>query len=376
MERRIVNLGIYRSGTTTLAEASSELNLRAYRQFPDLDAVTLKAILLDPASSVLEWWEYQGHVEFFNHLSMYDVLCDGWYALMIFLPQDVLRQAQSTAKSRMGLDLIFVCTQREFIDESVLSDLHHWVRYDLESRCNLELSERNNLAFSLEQRALEHKARISNLRREITCHVLPLNSNFPPRNQWASILSRVFCGRESEWQESFDRVGKANSNPRLPVEGILLTLRVGSGEDAKSKRLSLEKMFATLEKDRLCNYFVTLGLDADEINTAEADELLQVINAHRNRQSRSCVIVANDEFEGEIFPICKVWDKLASTAWQHGADWVVLLGDDIDVMTDCHYRCTYRAFLDISEKLGCVEFFGCPWWTDVSFPGFPTFPVV
>ena len=375
MEKKIVNLGLYRSGSTTLAEASSELNMRSHRHFPELDAETLKGMLLDPAKYVLCWWEDQGSSELFALLEAYDVLCDGWYALMAFLPLEVLLEVQTAAKA-MGLDLIFVCTQREHVQETVLSELHHWVRYDLESRCNLSHSERNNLASILEKRASEHKARVSRLRQAIQCHMLSLNQNYPPRNQWAAILSKVFRGRESAWQESFHRIGKANSNPPLPVEGVLLTLRVGSGEEASSKRRSVEKMLNMLEKDRLCSYFVTLGLDADEIHTVEAEKLLSVINAHRNRQARACVIVANDKFDGDAFQICKVWDKMASAAWQHGADWVVLLGDDIDIMTECHYRCTYRAFLDISEKLGCDVFFGCPWWKDTTFAGFPTFPVV
>ena len=375
MERRIVNLGLYRSGSTTLAEASRGLNLRAYRQFPELDTMTLKGMLLDPVKSVLCWWENEGRSEIFAHFEAYDVLCDGWYALMAFLPLEVLLRVQTAAKA-MGFDVIFVCTQREHVEETVMSELHHWVRYDLESRCNLSLSERNNLASFLENRASAHKECVLYIRHDIQCHMLSLNHNNPPWNQWGSTLARAFRGRESEWQESFHSVGEANGNPLLPVEGILLTLRVGSGEVALSKRRSVEKMLTMLEKDQLCNYFVTLGLDADEIHTVEAEELLSVINAHRNRQTKACVIVANDKFDGDAFPICKVWDKVASAAWQHGADWVVLLGDDIDIMTECHYRCTYRAFLDISEKLGCEVFFGCPWWKDTTFAGFPTFPVV
>lgn len=67
---------------------------------------------------------------------------------------------------------------------------------------------------------------------------------------------------------------------------------------------------------------------------------------------------------------------MANKAIDHGADWVVLLGDDIDIHTPYHYRETYRTFLDIQKKLQCPFAFGCPYWNDRTFPGFPTFPVV
>jgi Glycosyl transferase family 2 len=52
------------------------------------------------------------------------------------------------------------------------------------------------------------------------------------------------------------------------------------------------------------------------------------------------------------------------------------LGDDVQVDCPFHYRATYRAFLDVSKRLGCPLFFGCPWWNDTTFPGFPTLPFV
>ena len=68
---------------------------------------------------------------------------------------------------------------------------------------------------------------------------------------------------------------------------------------------------------------------------------------------------------------------MATKAWRKGADWVVLLGDNIGVECSCHYRAMYRSFLDISEHLNVdSEFgFGCPSWNDTTFTGFSKFPL-
>jgi hypothetical protein len=67
---------------------------------------------------------------------------------------------------------------------------------------------------------------------------------------------------------------------------------------------------------------------------------------------------------------------MATKAWSKGASWVMLLGDDVRIQSHTHYRAIYRAFLDIENELGCPFGFGCPWFNDVTFAGFPTFPVV
>jgi len=67
---------------------------------------------------------------------------------------------------------------------------------------------------------------------------------------------------------------------------------------------------------------------------------------------------------------------MATVAWENGADWAVLLGDDIEIKCSHHYRAVYRTFLDIAERLQVPFGFGCPWFNDITFPGFPTFPCV
>ena len=56
----VVNIGLYRSGSTTLAEAFAKLGLKAHRHFPSLPPHHLKKILQDPQGAVREWYSNDG----------------------------------------------------------------------------------------------------------------------------------------------------------------------------------------------------------------------------------------------------------------------------------------------------------------------------
>lgn len=56
----VVNIGLYRSGTTTLAQAFTKLELKAYRHFPSLPPHHLKKILQEPQAAVQEWYSSVG----------------------------------------------------------------------------------------------------------------------------------------------------------------------------------------------------------------------------------------------------------------------------------------------------------------------------
>lgn len=74
--------------------------------------------------------------------------------------------------------------------------------------------------------------------------------------------------------------------------------------------------------------------------------------------------------------ICHLWRDSAAKAYEDGADYLVLMGDDVKLndegwMKDCHER-----FLTMAEQEDVPVGFGCVAFTDTSFPGMPTFPVV
>ncbi len=58
----IVNVGIFRSGTTTLAEAAAQLGYKIYRRFPNLSPVLHKEILENP-EIVLQKWASSGGID-------------------------------------------------------------------------------------------------------------------------------------------------------------------------------------------------------------------------------------------------------------------------------------------------------------------------
>jgi len=73
----VVNVGLYRSGTTTLAEAFTKLGLKAYHHFPSLPPHHLKKVLQDPQAAVQEWYSTVGLKEILKLVSEHAYICDG-----------------------------------------------------------------------------------------------------------------------------------------------------------------------------------------------------------------------------------------------------------------------------------------------------------
>ena len=369
MKTCIINLGLYRSGTTTLAVAAGSLGLDVHREFPaDLDPETMREILLNPKNAVRSWLSVGGgSTAIMDLVTRKDLLCDGWFALMVFLSRDLLQEFKDSCRAKLGVTVHFVATFRN-VNQMVESELHHWVRHDLERKCGLSSIERQFLEASLFHRATAHNALVQTVLDASSILHLDDIVTWPKK---LSPFTHII--RSQAWERALLEAGSQNVNPPRPVEGILLTLRMGT-----RARLSIEWMLSALEEDSLCSYLVVLAVDHDECECDELSLLLDVLRKHGGRQARPVRVIVNEEpvNEEKPFAICKVWDRMAKLAWTSGADWVMLLGDDIEIHSAYHYRCIYRAFLDIQEKIHCPFGFGCPWWNDLSFPGFPTFPIV
>jgi hypothetical protein len=52
----ILNVGLYRTGSTTLTQAAENTVLRVYHKFPDLNKEEHKLVLVNPREAVLQWW--------------------------------------------------------------------------------------------------------------------------------------------------------------------------------------------------------------------------------------------------------------------------------------------------------------------------------
>ncbi|KAL3827156.1 hypothetical protein ACHAXA_006711 [Cyclostephanos tholiformis] len=326
-------------------------------------------ILKNPGGAIQEWASSGGIDEVVHLARNHNLICDGWISLLPFLPVSELKEVKRRAKT-WNVEIKFVATSRD-VEDTVNSELHHWVLHDLERRAGLSSDERKELDTNLRARAYLHRQRILCLSGLVT--LLPLAGNI--YETWPNYLRSVSMISAENWCNALARVGVCNSNPSLPVEGILLTMRlVGNAANEK-----VEKLLSCMEEDKLCKYLLVLGIDEDELDTDAACVLIKQLQsrAELKQQMQSFHIVTNPSQPlGHPFAVCKAWDSMAVKAWSNGADWVLLLGDDIEIDCPFHYRAFYRCFLDISHRLGVPFGFGCPFWNDCSFPGFPSFPCI
>jgi glycosyltransferase involved in cell wall biosynthesis len=377
-QRCIVNLGLFKTGTTALTKTAESLGLRVYSEFPSIHQDTefpsiaqdvLKEILLDPEKAIHDF--VMNHVEtFVDCIVKYDFVCDGWFALLPLAPLNIFQKIKDAASKR-GTQITFVATQRD--EESYLqSELHHWVRYDLEKTTKLTVGERSVLEQALRSRYSLHKKGIEGLRE--TEQILCLGLNELDKGEWANALSKIAFSKR-DWDKELLQTGIQNGAPQLPVQGILLTMRIVKNFDECLQNVSL--LLSDIEMDTLCTYMIILALDDDEYDTLEAKRIKAVLEA---RPRLKCLhLTRNPPHKRDSAPhICQIWAAMAKCAWEKGADWVVFLGDDIRIKCPFHYRAIYRAFLDSQTKFNLPKekYFGCPWFNDEGFKGFPTFPIV
>jgi hypothetical protein len=220
--------------------------------------------------------------------------------------------------------------------------MQHWVVHDLE-RC-LTSNDRSRLEELLRYRASQQASCIHSLKR-LSVHLLPLEQG----QEWPTTLFNVTHHDRQVWQQAFLETGIQNANPTLPVQGILLTLRIGVGREAKKSMNNVMSLLDSIEQDTLCKYLVVLGIDYDEAKGSSARAFKMLLTSRPRVKSVS--VVVNPRIQEEPFRICDAWHRMAKKAWAEGADWVVLLGDDIEIDAPFHYRAFYRAFLSISERL-------------------------
>jgi nucleoside-diphosphate-sugar epimerase/glycosyltransferase involved in cell wall biosynthesis len=73
--------------------------------------------------------------------------------------------------------------------------------------------------------------------------------------------------------------------------------------------------------------------------------------------------------------VCKLWRASARRAWKN-CDYYVLMGDDVEVLDEGWMRDTVSEFQRIAAREKVPPNFGCVVFTDTSFPGMPTFPIL
>jgi len=105
--------------------------------------------------------------------------------------------------------------------------------------------------------------------------------------------------------------------------------------------------------------------DENGINVAEAVLLSKnIVNV---------VVEICDQPRGHV---CAIWRRCAQRAWQDGCNYLVLMGDDVTVKDEGWMRDAHNLFAEISKRENVPHGFGCVAFTDITFPGMPTFPII
>jgi hypothetical protein len=75
--------------------------------------------------------------------------------------------------------------------------------------------------------------------------------------------------------------------------------------------------------------------------------------------------------------VCSLWRECAQHAWKEGADYMCLMGDDVELLNDGWLLDVAHKFSRLSNNDENLTGFHCGVaFTDTSFPGMPTFPIV
>ncbi|GET01671.1 glycosyltransferase family 2 protein [Rhizophagus clarus] len=82
------------------------------------------------------------------------------------------------------------------------------------------------------------------------------------------------------------------------------------------------------------------------------------------------------EFDYPPGSICEIWIDLTHEAYNDNCDYFVLFGDDVIIETNGWMNKFHEAYRKISIQKKVPRGFGCMTFTDTSFHGFPTFPVI
>ena len=113
---------------------------------------------------------------------------------------------------------------------------------------------------------------------------------------------------------------------------------------------------------------IIIGIDVDDLvfHRRESKERLNALF----HPSRVVFVEINKPMYGKV---CRIWNRLGHAA---SGDFVVLLGDDIVLLDDGWQDEVESVFRQMSLITSFPFGFGVVAISDVSFPGFPTFPVV
>jgi len=169
------------------------------------------------------------------------------------------------------------------------------------------------------------------------------------------------------------------SADEIHLWGLLVPVccREGSTEECFSRLVSLVKSIeVTLEVEERVQLMIFLGVDQFDIFYDKDDTKARVIELFTSigipGQSVR-VVMLRSHYRGKL---CRIWDTLACEAVNAGCCFVTLLGDDVRFLTRGWKAEVEKHFADISNRRQLPYGTGCVAFRDVTFPVFPTFPVI
>lgn len=126
-----------------------------------------------------------------------------------------------------------------------------------------------------------------------------------------------------------------------------------------------ESLQSTVPASQLEHFECIVGIDVDDKVYQPAKQKLH--------DMIPCQVVFVDIQRDMYAKLCRIWSHLASKS---NNDFIVLFGDDIRLLDVGWPQLIVRRFHNVASKTGLPFGAGCVAMNDLSFPGFPTFPVV
>ncbi|KAI0352760.1 NAD-dependent epimerase/dehydratase [Trametes cingulata] len=163
---------------------------------------------------------------------------------------------------------------------------------------------------------------------------------------------------------------------------ILLPITSRGSDSPKDCLVNLRtfarSLFATTADDiaRLGERYavrIYVAIDDDDTFLWEGDGSNLVEPILREEGFQSIVTLRCDRPRGHV---CALWRDCARRAYEDGCDYYLLLGDDVVLQDPEWMRAVHQTFADLSSTEHVPHGIGCVAFTDTSFPGMPTFPVI
>ena len=149
-------------------------------------------------------------------------------------------------------------------------------------------------------------------------------------------------------------------SPPLSV-GVLFT--------SKSVTCAMIKaMLDSLECEARTEFFLVVGID-ENADTPSIPEEWQT-------KVFFCSLTHKTRTAEGIFKACAAWDELGVMAFQHGADVIVFLGPDVDILSPSWYASLCDEFTCLQRETNAPYTLGCVCLRDEGGPGWPSFPVI